>query len=244
MLKEIIIDPAKGKERWVAHLDLLGASRLIESKHWEQVFSVYAESLEQFRRDSFDEHLIDRFSFSDSFIIYTVDQSDLSYRALDHFVRQFITSLIQREIPIRGAMSCGYFYADSENDLFFGQALLEAYRIGESQDWLGFVLCESAVAQLYHVGLPANERLNYASWQVPFKSKEPPCEIVRHSLPCFIIGGRAPGSLQKICRAALLRMQAAAKTDKVRRKYANTLEFLDQNVRNCLTISFSGQQKA
>ena len=63
MLEKIRIDPAKGKERWVAHLDLLGASKLIESKHWIKVFTVYAESLEQFRREAFNEQLIDRFSF-------------------------------------------------------------------------------------------------------------------------------------------------------------------------------------
>ena len=232
MLKKIEIDPVKGKERWVAHLDILGASKLIESKHWSQVFSVYAESLEKFRREAFDEHLIDRFAFSDSFILYTVDQTAISYRALDSFVRRFVVSLIQREIPIRGAMSCGYFYADSENDLFFGQALLEAYRVGESQDWVGFVLCESAVAQLDRVGLPANERLNYGLWSVPFKSKEPPREILTCRLPTFIIGAGPSETGQKPCRDALLRMQAGAKTDEVRRKYANTLAFLDENVRN------------
>lgn len=232
MLKEIIIEPAKGKDRWVAYLDLLGTSKLIESKHWIQVFSVYAASLEQFRLEAFDEHLIDRFSFSDSFILYTVDHSAISYRAIDAFVRRFIVSLIRLGIPIRGAMSCGNFYADSENNLFFGQALLEAHRIGESQDWVGFVLCESAIAQLDHLGLPAKERLNYAFWPVPFKSKEPPYEAVRQKLPAFIIGAGPSESGQKPCRDALLRMHAATKTDEVRRKYAHTLEFLGKNVWN------------
>ena len=231
MINEIWIDPEKNKERWVAHLDILGISKLHESKRWDQVFSVYADSLDHFRREAFDEHLIDRVSFSDSFIIYTVDKSAVSYRALDCFVRKFVVSLIQREIPIRGAMSCGDFYADLENNLFFGQALLEACRVGESQDWLGFVLCESALAQLDLVGLPANERLNYAYWSVPFKSKKPPYEIIRCRLPTFIIGAGPSASGQRPCREALLRMQAAANTDEIRRKYANTLEFLEKNVR-------------
>ena len=232
MLKEIGIDPAKNKIRWVAYLDLLGTSKLIESEHWIQVFSVYAESLKQFRRESFDEYLIDSFSFSDSFILYTVDQSDISYRALDSFARLFVVSLIQRGIPIRGAMSCGYFYADSENDLFFGQALIEAYRVGESQDWLGFVLCESAVAQLDQVVLPANERINYASWLVPFKATKQSSEIEKR-MPAFIICGPSP--LGQKCRDALVRMQVSAETEEVRRKYTNTLEFLDK-VSSCRKV--------
>jgi len=231
MTNEIWINPTKMKERWVAHLDILGISKLLESKRWEQVFSVYADSLKHFQREAFDEHLIDRVSFSDSFIIYTVDNSAISYRALDCLARRFIVSLIQIGIPIRGAMSCGDFYADLENNVFFGQALVEACCAGESQDWLGFVLCESATAQLGLVGLAPNERLNYAYWSVPFKSKELPYEIRRCRLQAFIIGAGPSESGQRSCREALLRMQAAANEEEIRRKYANTLEFLEKNVR-------------
>ena len=229
MINEIWINPEKMKERWVAHLDILGISKLHEAKRWQQVFSVYADSLRHFRGEAFDQHLIGRISFSDSFIIYAADNSAVAYRALDRFVRKFIVSLLQIEVPIRGAMSCGSFYADLENNIFFGQALVEAYRVGESQDWLGFVLCESATKQLDLVGLPANERLNYAYWSVPFKSKKLPYELRR--LPAFIIGAGPSESGQRLCREALHRMKTAAKEEEICRKYTNTLEFLEKTVR-------------
>lgn len=232
MLHRIDIDPTKRRECWVAHLDLLGASRLLETQRWEQVFLVYAESLEQFWRKAFDEHLLSRISFSDSFILYTADGSALSYRALDSFVRSFVVALILRAIPVRGAMSFGYFYADSEQDLVFGQALLDAYRTCESQDWLGFILCKSVVDQLSRVGLPAQERLNYASWPVPLKGREKLSSEAMAPIPAFILGAGPSEDGQRACRDALLRMKSAAQTPEIRRKYENTLQFLVQNVRS------------
>lgn len=67
MLKEIQIDEKKNKQCWLAYLDLLGTSKRIESPEWEDVFEIYAESLQFFKRDGCDEHLIFKTSFSDSF---------------------------------------------------------------------------------------------------------------------------------------------------------------------------------
>ncbi|MBL0211970.1 MAG: hypothetical protein IPQ13_13830 [Holophagaceae bacterium] len=230
MLEEIRIDPTKNNQCWLAYLDLLGAGRLIESEQWEDVFCIYAESLKHFKRDGFDEHLVFKKSFSDSFVLYTADATNLSYRALDSFVRYFIISLINREIPIRGAMSFGQMYSDPEHDLFFGQALLEAYRIGESQDWIGFVLCPSAVSQLTVVGLPANERLNYATWPIPTKPCHSSAEKESHTLPAFIME-----SGQGLCLGALQRMHAGASIPTIKRKYANTLEFLSKSQRKLVS---------
>ena len=229
MLREIHIDPTKNRECWLAYLDLLGSSNLIESGKWEKVFYIYAESLKHFQRDGFDAHLVSKNSFSDSFVLYTSDATNISYRAIDSFVRYFIISLINREIPIRGAMSFGQLYSDTENNLFFGQALLEAYRVGENQDWLGFVLCESAVSQLEKVGLPANERLNYASWSIPIKQGRECNQTKAPLLPAFIMEGG-----HGLCLPAIQRMQAAATSPSVRQKYTNTLNFLSKNQRSTM----------
>ena len=226
MLREIQIDPTRNRECWLAYLDLLGSSHLIESGLWEEVFYIYAESLKHFQRDGFDAHLVFKNSFSDSFVLYTSDETNLSYRAIDSFVRYFIISLINREIPIRGAMSFGQLYSDPENNLFFGKALLEAYQIGENQDWLGFVLCESAVSQLARVGLPANECLNYAPWSIPMKQGRENNPTKTLQLPAFIME-----SGHDLCLPALQRMQAAATSPSVRQKYTNTLDFLSKNQR-------------
>jgi len=231
-LQELAINYNNMAERWVACLDIMGVKRIIKGKYWLQVFDVYAEAINNFKRDAFDGHLIRRITFSDSFILYTTDGSALSYRAMDSFVRYFIVSLISKKTPIRGAMSFGELYADDANGLYFGGALVEAYEISESQDWIGFVLCETASGQLKKIGLPTNERLNYAEYPVPFKSYKNE-RLVRSErlLPSFIIG-ESPSSLeQNICRKALLAMAKQHKGTGIEGKYKNTLKFLEKNTR-------------
>ena len=232
VLQEVAINYSNMAKRWVACLDIMGVKRLIREEYWLRVFDVYAEAITTFQRDAFDGHLIRRITFSDSFILYSTDGSALSYRALDSFLRYFIVSLISKNIPIRGAMSFGELYADDVHGLYFGRALIEAYKISESQDWIGFVLCETTSGHLKKLGLPANERLNYAEYPVPLKGYENE-KVVRYerSLPSFIIGESPSARGQERCRKALLAMAKQHKGTEIEKKYKNTLEFLEKNIR-------------
>ena len=231
-LQKVAINYSNMVERWVVCLDIMGVKKLIKEEYWLRVFEVYAQAINNFQRDAFDGHLIRRITFSDSFILYTTDGSALSYKAIDSFVRRFIVSLIGKKIPIRGAMSFGELYADDANGLYFGRALIEAYKTSECQDWIGYVLCETASVQLKKVGLPANECLNYAEYPVPFKSCENE-KVVRHKrlLPSFIIGESPSAQGRKRCRTALLAMAKQHKDTEIEKKYENTLKFLDKNIR-------------
>jgi hypothetical protein len=128
-------------------------------------------------------------------------------------------------------MSHGYLYADVENSLIFGRALVESVSIGESQDWVGFVLCKTAVDRMDSVGLNVNSRLNYAHWPIPFKTQQKNQCVSSINLPAFIIGSGPSDEGQKICRNALIAMKLG-KSAEVQRKYENALAFLAGNVRN------------
>lgn len=233
-LSEIALNDSIRIDRWVAYLDLLGITNLIKTEYWLEVFDVYAEAIKHFQQDAFNGHLIRRITFSDSFILYTTDGSALSYSALDSFVRYFIVSLIRRKIPVRGALSFGKLYADEANDLYFGEALIEAHQISESQNWIGFVLTETVIKRLQELELPANKRWNYSSYQVPQKvcTEE---KVAYVELPAFIIGGRDSSSeLHLACKRALMIMEKKQSDPKIKIKYSNTLEFLDKNT--CVII--------
>lgn len=230
MINKVLMDELKGQVRWVAHLDLLGVCSLIQSEHWYKVFSIYARSIDDFQKGTFGDHLLTRMTFSDSFVVYSTDESALSYRALDSFIRHFVVRLITQDIPVRGAISCGYFYSDIPNSLFFGQALVEAHRVGESLDWIGLVLTESAAARLDELGLSVDERINYAYWDIPMKQSRLYDQPITQSLPAFILGEGPSESGQRRCRDAH-RMKNAIQEDYIRRKYENSLRFLASNVR-------------
>lgn len=224
------IKPQRLRPRWVAHLDLLGASALVESKPWIEVFQVYARAVESLRGGGFARNRVRRFTFSDSFILYTIDDTAYSYRALDSFCRDFVLSLTRSQIPVRGAMAYGNLYADPRSSLYFGQALLDAYRVGESLDWIGFVLCDSAKKRLSEVGLPADQRLNYANWAVPVKGAKHRDSKTKQMTAYIISSSPSRIHIEEIS-GLLSEMQSRECSESIRRKYSNTLKFLSRNIR-------------
>lgn len=75
--------------------------------------------------------------------------------------RLFFQKFILGRIPVRGAISFGKLYSHLGKNIFIGEALIDAYRYGEGQDWLGFLLTPSAVKQMAAVGLPPQNRSHY-----------------------------------------------------------------------------------
>ena len=178
---------------------------------------------------------IEKTWFSDTFLLYSPDDIAPSFTAIDYTTRFFIYSLIEHSIPVRGAISCGNFYADKGNNVFFGPALIEAYHYGENQDWIGFVLTPSAVNQMAAIDLDTRKMLNYAYWNIPYK-KEAYCAGARKAarnlqkpLPAYIIGNdlRSGDSKNNECLNKLYKMKANLKDDRRIRKYENTINFIE-----------------
>ena len=150
---------------------------------------------------------------------------------MDMFSRWFFHFLIMAKIPLRGAIACDDFYADSGSNLYFGKALVEAYEYGEAQDQIGYLLCPSAVARLNAVGLPADERLNYAYSEIPFKKGREPSNAVTR-LPSCILGNWMILNGENQCLKALREMRQGAKDETIARKYTNTISFIESNQRS------------
>lgn len=231
MSKQIKVDPASYAARWVSYLDLLGFTELVRTKGWVYVFSHYTQAVKHVIKDRGFEPSIEKTWFSDTFLLYSPDNTASSFAAIEATTRWFMYFLICAGIPIRGAMSCGNFYADKENNVFFGQALIEAYQYGENQDWIGFVLSPSAINQMTAVGLPANERLNYAYWNIPYKKVD---NTLPESLPAYIIGDSVEINGKNPCLDKLLEMKGRLKDSRFIKKYENTISFIRANKRTVI----------
>jgi len=131
--------------------------------------------------------------------------------------------LIEAQIPARGAISLGEFYADQKNSLFFGKALIEAYEYGEAQNWLGFLVCPSAERVLRSVGLFTGKRLNYAYTKIPYGKAE---KTLIDKLPAYIVGNWFDVYEENNTLRNLNEMRARMADEKIRVKYDNTLEFI------------------
>ncbi len=230
MRNQIKVDPGRHAVRWVSYLDLLGFTELVRTNDWVRVFSIYSRAVMHATKDlGFDEPRIEKTWFSDTFLLYSPDHTKASFIEIDATTRSFMSGLILAGIPVRGAMACGDFYADKENNVFFGQALIEAHRYGENQNWIGFVLSPSACERLEEVEFPANKLPSkYACWNIPYK----PCKKLYRALPeslsAFIIGGSNRGNpwLDK-----LLKMKSRLKDSVIIKKYENTISFIEAQMK-------------
>jgi hypothetical protein len=230
---EIPFLPKQQARRWLGYFDLLGTRTKIESGGYLQVFDVYAKALEKSKQWKANSPSIQHVCFSDTFLIYSSTDSAQDFALIDQVARWFIYELIVAKIPVRGAISCGDFYSDCEQNLYFGKALIEAYEYGEAQDWLGFLLTPSAVLQLDKVGLPANERLSYAYWHIPFKDGRG--HGLTNELPACILGGWVTINGENLCAKAIAEMKERITDQGHLKKYSNTLEFIQNNHRTPTT---------
>jgi hypothetical protein len=225
MVEQIQVDPSNYARRWVSCLDLLGFSDLIRAKDWVYIFAYYKQAIDLCARDRGFEPAIEKIWFSDTFILYSPDDTASSFGSIEATTRWFLHFLVSAGIPVRGAMSCSDLYTDVQNRIFFGNALVESYYYGESQNWIGFVLSPSCIKQMASLGLPANERLNYVYWDIPYKRIDDSLET---KLPALILGG---SSQRNTCLDKLRKMKERLKGSTHIIKYENSIRFIESNLK-------------
>jgi hypothetical protein len=218
--------------RWFGYFDLLGVKQLYKTRNQISIFVAFSSAIEKFKERATAWPNIGYAWFSDTFILYTEDDSAVSFGAIDNISRWFFYFLINADIPVRGAISCDVLYADKENNLFFGEAFIEAYQYGEIQDWIGLLLCPSAEQRLEEIGLPAERRLNYAYAEVPFNNRpERQPNDLKAKLPVCIIGNWISINNNNPVIERLTRMRERVADQRIRTKYDRTIEFILKNRR-------------
>lgn len=220
-MEEIDIKKDAFQKRWISYFDLLGFSNLVQTKGELSVFNTITTAIEEFeRKRNPNGHFVERVWFSDSFILYSQGASERDFSPLEQISRHFFLSLIQKEIPVRGALACGEVYADKENNIIFGKGLIEAYKYAENQDWIGLILTPSAVLRMEEIGLPASKRPYYAKWPMPYKKCKQGFRFPPELPACRI---NTPGIQEILDR---MRQKIDSKNQKeVIHKYDRTIEF-------------------
>lgn len=206
----------------------IGHRQLINTGNYIGIFCVYARAVNEAKQRTKKWAEIRHACFSDTFLIYSDDDSASDFAAMDMVARWFVHFLIMNRIPVRGAVACGDFYVDSEHSLYFGKALVEAYEYGEAQDRLGYLLCPSAVARREVLDLSADARLNYAYSDVPFHEGKEPENAVKQ-LPGCLLGRWVMINGENQCLSRLREMMRESKDARIVRKYKNTIEFVENN---------------
>lgn len=216
-------EPDNCRVRWLGYFDLLGTCELIRAGKTAAVFLAYQDALKELNRSKELQAEVNHAWFSDTFILFTEDASLASFSAIERRCRWFVSSLLLREIPVRGSMSCGELYIDHSNSLYVGPALLEAYEWGENQDWIGYLLCPSSTTQLTNLSL--SRVLHYVQYEIPIKKET---ETSVSDISACVLGNWLPRNRngQNALLGKLKQMRAIQSDPRVLSKYDRTIDFI------------------
>lgn len=136
----------KTAERFVAFLDIMGfKDRVARSDHNDLL-----NQLSEFNKDiisyigKYQNSEIQLAQFSDSIVLFSNDDSIASLDTLAEVTRGIMQSAINRQIPIKGAIARGVITCDFPKQLFFGQALIDAYLLEENINYYGILVHHTA----------------------------------------------------------------------------------------------------
>jgi len=222
----MFFDPALDRVRWVACFDLLGTRDLLAKGEEARVFEAYTDACDKLSRDGALVNGVGHAWFSDTFLIVAADESAASFVEMDRLARSFAYFLLCRRVPFRGAISCGQMYADFDDRVYLGLGMVEGYEYGEGQDWVGLVLCPSAMLRLQSFGLSLDNRLNWQLFPVPWTKRPQGCP---DNLPAYILGQSFRVNGRNLCLEALREMLSALDIGNVgvRQKYLRAIDFIE-----------------
>lgn len=184
---------------WLACFDILGfKERLLgfEKAHGVGKLDgfanvIYKEILDTLHKDMKyfnDMGVIFTCWGSDTFVFYTPDDSIQSFVVISSVAIVFCRRMIMHcsSYMARGALGTGQFYADKQNNIFLGSALINAYEYAEKQNWIGFVVTPSTEKKAYDIesshSIQHHNLLDgYVKYDVPIKKKE-----LRNGIMCIV----------------------------------------------------------
>lgn len=147
-------DDKKTSNRFVAFLDIMGfKERVARTNH-----SKLREQLTNFNKDitshigKYPNTEIQLAQFSDSIVLFSKDATQTSLKTLAEVACGIMQTAIKQQIPIKGAIAQGQITCDFPKQLFFGQALIDAYLLEENIHYYGILVHHTAENSVIKLG--------------------------------------------------------------------------------------------
>ena len=207
------------KTRWVAYFDLLGFGKYVKNHELNEIVNFYdiiRQNMRQIITGYKEKRGIKYSHFSDSFLMYSKTDSMTSFDLIDKAAKFFFTRLIEKKIPLRGAITVGEFYTHEHKNVFLGKALVDVVRYADCQDWVGFILTPMAESKISKNNYPLQ---NYIKCNIPLNSKR------KNALSCFAFDMVKMDNGNNILFDKIVKMKDKA-PKKYREKYKNSENFI------------------
>ncbi|MEP7230323.1 MAG: hypothetical protein ABI691_08735 [Ginsengibacter sp.] len=152
--KTKIIDWKTTDERFVVFLDIMGFKDFVARNSHDFVYNMMkslSKSKKVIEATFLDDELgaeyktkdIYTTSFSDSIILFSSDDSSLSFEMIITSAAFFISEAMKNSIPMKGAMAYGTISVDKIQQIYFGQPLIDAFLLQEEVNYYGAILHNS-----------------------------------------------------------------------------------------------------
>ncbi|MDO9478893.1 MAG: hypothetical protein Q8K17_01385 [Pseudohongiella sp.] len=183
--------------RYLAYFDIMGFKDLSYRESHDTVhkmMSEFSKIIQRYERmnqnvgsrgvagllpnDSGLDLLVSTVVFSDTVLLYSRNDSEISLSSLMAIAAFFFSDCIEKGIPIKGAISEGVFTADKEKSLYFGRPLIDAYNLTEEMAFYGAVLHHSAHKTLKYI-----PDYKYFTAKVPLKTGNVTHTVLSLTLP-------------------------------------------------------------
>jgi hypothetical protein len=146
-------------KKFILYFDILGFRELVKKGNADTVYNTVNNTLQKIHEWGGARWFDPDEGKSDYSIVYFSDTIILSRKDMDYNIETLeqvttlssiiFSALLADRIPIRGVISYNDFTnkVDSLNkhDIFFGNALIEAYDSEKKENWLGVTVCASAL---------------------------------------------------------------------------------------------------
>lgn len=138
-------------QRFVVHIDVLGMSALV-AKDAELAWSLLGRLVEA-RKDAHATSLtfldtaetvattqyVHAVTFSDTIVLFSRGAALNDLRTILVMATQLLNKALHLCVPVRIGVAVGTFFFNLDESMYAGPALIEAYHLGESAQWIGIV---------------------------------------------------------------------------------------------------------
>lgn len=169
----IILEHINIGKRFVCFLDILGFSNKVkECKDIYKLSNIIRNklipSINTCHKGTWITEKIKIVHFSDSIILYTVDDSINSFLLLLIATNKLIAQCFSFEFYLRGAISHGDFIVEKNH--FLGKALIDAVEMEAKHEWSGCVVLENCVKLIDGRINPSPLDTHTIKYKVPLKT--------------------------------------------------------------------------
>lgn len=212
-------------DRFVAFLDIMGFKDRVARTNHAQLL----EQLTNFNREitsyigKYKNSEIQLAQFSDSIVLFSNDTTSISLQTLAEVTRGIMQTAINLQIPMKGAIAQGKITCDIPKQLFFGQALIDAYLLEENINYYGILVHHTAKKSV--LTLIDNKKI-FKDIKAPLKSGK----ISHFELSWYINDDNKDIDLKKISSALKVIRQTVS--DSPRKYIDNTLDVINEYYQN------------